>query len=91
MSFGNLVSVGEVLAVRPLLTRLGSLRLLYLALLLALGAPAATPVATSLLPLGCLSPLWSIGMGLSLLALLLQIGQGARPGNRALPWGCARR
>ena len=87
VGFGNLVSVGGVLAAGPLLARLGPLRLLYLALLLALGALAATPIATSLLLLGFLSAFWGIGMGLSLPALLHQIGQGARAGEQGLAVG----
>src|SRR5712692_2583964 len=87
VGFGNLVLLGAVFAAGPLLARCGPLRLLYLALLLALGALAATPMATSLLLLASCSALWGVGMGLSLPALLQEIAEDAVPRDRGVVMG----
>jgi len=87
VGFGNFVTLGGVLAAGPLLARLGALPLLYLALVLALGALAATPLATTARPLAALAAIWGVGMGLSLPALLQQIAEDTRPGEQGLAVG----
>jgi MFS family permease len=92
VGLGNLVSVGGAPLARPLLGRLGSLRLLYVALCVGLTALALTPLGTAALPIVGLAALWGLGMGLSLPALLQQIADGTRsrgprPGDRPAPDG----
>jgi MFS family permease len=87
VGLGNLVSVGGAPLARPLLARLGSPRLLYVALCVGLTALALTPLGTGALPLVGLAALWGLGMGLSLPALLQQIADGTRREDRGLAIG----
>ena len=87
VGLGNLVSVGGAPLARPLLARVGSPRLLYVALCVGLTALALTPLGTGALVLVGLAALWGLGMGLSLPALLQQIADGTRREDRGLAVG----